>query len=119
MNIIFDNQNIEQISKSNILLELDTFYVPSNQKTLTAYCLIETVPVTDFSALAEYIQLHQALLENYKKKNWQFCEDAIDQLTGKWNGEMDSFYQEFSNRIENFKSQQLPEDWSPILIRNG
>jgi hypothetical protein len=118
MNIIFDNENIEQLAKTNILLELDTFYITSKDKTVTAYCLIDTVPVTDFPTIAEYIKLHHELMENYKAKNWQFCEDAITHLIGKWEGEMDSFYQEFSDRIEHFKTQELPEDWSSVLLRH-
>ena len=43
-------------------------------------------------------ELHANLIKYYGLKKWDYCEQAIEQLMGKWGGELDTFYQD--NNIE-------------------
>jgi hypothetical protein len=95
-----------------VVLELDTIQFAKDQPTITAYCLIETAPMDELAVMEHNINLHNKLIENYQKKNWKFCEDAIEHLIGRWNGEVDSFYRELLKRINNVKIIDLPADWS-------
>jgi hypothetical protein len=117
MNIIFDVENINELKNNNIVLELDTFYISSLDKSVTAYCVIEHVNIMDFDKLPQAQKLHDELIAAYKSKDFKLCNDLLEVLAGSFNGEMDSFYQELSSRLCNLQSQVLPQDWSSAIAR--
>ena len=112
MNIIFGTEMAKQAQDRYTVLELDTLNLVPTGETVTAYCLVETVPITEMPAVASLQDLHSNLMTEYRKQNWRYCEDAIAHLTGKWHGELDSFYTELYQRIQTFKQTDLPEDWT-------
>ena len=117
MNIIFDTGNIEAIKNNNIVLELDTFYFSKLDKTATAYCVVDNVKLTDFDKIDQQQQLHVKLLDAYKNKNFELCRDLLEHLIGAFNGEVDSFYNELSNRIDKTICNPLTDDWSFVILR--
>lgn len=118
MNIIFDTKNIEAIKNNNIVLELDTFYFSKLDKTATAYCVIDNVKLTDFDKIDQYQQLHVKLLDAYKNKDFKLCHDLLEHLVGAFNGEIDSFYSELIKRIKSIETTELPDNWTPIIVKS-
>lgn len=118
MNIIFEKQALEEIGDRYTVLELDTIRLPNNPEPVTAYCLVENIPIMEISQIDMNRDLHKNLIKNYRLKNWKFCEDAIDHLMGKWGRELDSFYQELHNRIISLKQSQLPDDWDGTIQKS-
>jgi len=115
MNIIFGTEMAKQAQERYTVLELDTFnLVPANE-TVTAYCVVENIPIEEMPAVVSLKDLHSNLMAEYRKKNWQFCEDAIAHLTGKWHNELNSFYTELYQRISKLKLENLPHDWNGFL----
>jgi len=112
MNIIFGTEMARQAEERYTVLELDTFNLLPTDKFITAYCLVETVPLEEMPAMESLKDLHANLLVEYRKRNWNYCEDAIAHLTGKWHGELNSFYTELYQRIQTLKQQDLPENWT-------
>ena len=115
MNIIF-KENSAEIREKYTVLDLDTFSLPDGS-THTACCLVENIPIIELDEIENLKILHAALIENYAKKNWTSCEQAIEHLMGKWGGEVDSFYQELINRISHLKNQDLDETWTPVIAK--
>ena len=113
MNIIFGPVPDEVLQKYTVL-ELDTF-VDSQKRIATAWCVLETIPLAELLNLSSQLELHSRLLEQYRKRNWEYCQDALNYLQGKWNREVDSFYDIFSERIKDLMLQDLPESWSGFL----
>lgn len=116
MNIIFDDQNLDQIKDTNILLELDTFYIASLDKTVTAYCVVDNVKLTDFDKVPQIQNLHAQLLTAYKNKDFKLCQDLIEVLLGSFDGELDSFYQSLESRIDEAK-QSNDQSWTGVILR--
>jgi hypothetical protein len=112
MHIIFGTEMAEQAQDRYTVLELDTFNLIPTDKVVTAYCLVETVPITEMPAVESLQDLHSNLMAEYRKRNWRYCEDAIAHLTGKWHGELDSFYTELYQRIQSLKQEDLTEGWT-------
>jgi hypothetical protein len=112
MNIIFGIESVTPFEERYTVLELDTFVLRPTDEVVTAYCLVETIPVQEMPAIANLKDLHSNLMVEYRKRNWHYCEDAIAHLTGKWGGEIDSFYVELLQRIMKLKQTDLPEDWT-------
>jgi hypothetical protein len=112
MNIIFGTEMAQQAQDRYTVLELDTFNLVPTDQVVTAYCLVETVPITEMPAVASLQELHRNLMTEYRKQNWHYCEDAIAHLTGKWGGELNSFYTELYQRIQSLKQEDLTEYWT-------
>ena len=112
MNIIFGSELTEQIQTRYTILELDTFNLLPSDQVKTAYCLIQFIPIEEMIEIQSLKDLHSNLLAEYRKRNWRYCEDVIEHLTGKWGGEVDTFYSELFQRIQNLKQADLSEDWT-------
>jgi hypothetical protein len=116
MNIIFGD-SIKDIPDNYTVLELDTFKTP-NGSTSVAYCIVEKIPLAEFSKLDSYKKVHADLIENYRRREWTYCEHAIEGLMGKWNGELDSFYIDLLQRVLNYKKTPPGEEWDGSLIKH-
>jgi len=114
MYIIFGNEEIETIREKYTVLELDTIRVGDTEPR-TAYCVLQSVPFDDIPNLEHLKTLHQNLINNYGQQEWKLCLQAIEQLQGRWGGELDSFYGELATRIAGFQQTDLGPDWIPIV----
>ena len=117
MNIILGRDRVEQLADRYVVLSLDTFNVSDQPEPITSFCVIEQITLQDLSQLESWRALHEKLIENYHKKNWTFCEQALEHLLGRWNGELDSFYLDLMSRIKNYQQQDPGEDWTGIITR--
>lgn len=119
MNIILENDLTDDIREKYMLVELDTFqYNDGNIQRSFAVITKDEITLQDFQNVEMYVDLHNNLIKNYRQQNWKFCEDALDHLKGKFRHELDSFYQIMTERIEQLKTIDLKEDWSPNVVVN-
>ena len=116
MHIIFGSA-IEEIPNSFTVLELDTFRMVKENRTDTAYCVVEKIPLTEFTTLDAYKKIHADLVRYYKQRQWEYCENAIEGLMGRWNGELDTFYTDLLRRVIGYKENEPPADWDGTLLR--
>lgn len=113
MNIIFGTPTAEMFEKYTVL-ELDTFRMPDN-KLYTSYCVVEKIPLQDFPMAEALKKVHADLIRYYREQQWVYCLQAIEGLTGKWNGELDTFYAHLAERINEFQEADLPGDWNGVI----
>ena len=118
MNIIFDKSHLEQLQSKYTVLELDTIRIESTDQHRTAYCVIENMPILEMAQIESLKNLHANLMDNYRKQNWNYCEQAIEHLLGKWNRELDSFYADLMERIADYKENSPGEDWDSVITRS-
>ena len=119
MNIIFGDNVADQAREKYTVLELDTFVFEQKSITATAYAIIERVPLMEMVNIESFKTLHANLMTEYRKRNWKYCEDAIEHLRGKWNGDLDTFYTELYDRVQTLKDQILLEDWTGTILRSA
>lgn len=115
MHIILGEQNIQEVSDKYVVLPLDTFRTADQGEMIRAFCLIENVPIQELPQVDQYRDLHNQLIKNYRLGNWKFCEDALEHLVGRWNGEVDSFYAVISQRIQEQKHSNDRSQWDPAI----
>ena len=118
MNIIFGDNVAELAREKYTVLELDTFLIEGRDQTATAYAIIEQVPLHELAALAQFKDLHSNLMMEYRRRNWKYCEDAIEHLNGKWGRAIDTFYTELYDRIQSLKTHSLPDEWSGFIVKS-
>lgn len=111
MNIIFGRENAALMSERYTVLELDTIKF-SNGNEITAYCAVETIPIINMPRVESMKNLHTNLIENYRTRNWNYCEQALEHLKGFWNSEVDTFYDSIDSRIKQEQANPTDEwDW--------
>ena len=117
MNIIFGTEQAEKLRDRFTVLELDTFTLGNSGPTVTAYCVIEGIPMDKLPLVESWQRLHEALIKNYQQRNWAYCQTLIEQLTDTWNSEMNSFYNEIQVRLDCLIKENPGEEWTPIIDR--
>ena len=116
MNIIFGDA-IKQVAGTHTVLELDTFKLMPSERLVTSYCVIDNLPLAEFPRLESNKNIHQQLIEQYKQKNWNYCQSAVLSLMGCWNGEIDTFYQHLTKRIDEYIANPPDTEWNGIIIK--
>jgi hypothetical protein len=117
MNIILENEVTNELKEKFMLVELDTFQSEPDGDHKKSFAVItkEEINIQEVHNIEMYVNLHNNLMKNYRLQNWKFCEDAIDQLRGKFRGEIDSFYTVLAERIEQLKELELSDSWNPHI----
>ena len=116
MYIIFGDDK-KDLPDNYTILELDQFKFTDGSVS-TAYCVVENVPLGEFPTMDSYQKIHHDLMEQYRARNWEYCQNALKGLTGRWNGELDSFYQNLYQRVENFIENPPDEDWDGSILKS-
>lgn len=115
MNIIFGDKR-HLVPDNYTVLELDTIRRPPDYNANQVYCLLTEIPLHELPVLPEQLAQHSAMLELYRSQHWDACEDLIEnQLRGRWNGEVDSFYDELLARMQKFRDHPPASDWDGSL----
>lgn len=117
MNIVLGLEQVKDLADRYVVLPLDSFQIPGRPDPVVSYCVVENAGMADLTRLDSLVNLHEKLIANYGKKNWNFCQQAIEHLRGRWNGELDSFYDDMIDRINQFIEQDPGPDWSPVIVR--
>ena len=100
MNIIFGRENAEKLREKYTVLDLETLIVEG--KEIEVFCLIpaEKIALPDLPQLEQWVKLHNDFLHGYETKQYNYCRQCIEHLTGKFGGEVDTFYEEILKRID-------------------
>lgn len=118
MYIIFGDNQVESMREKYVVLELDTIRIGPTGPELVAYAVIENIAIPDLPMVENWSNLHSNLITNYRKQDWNFCEQAIENLTGTFSGELDSFYSELQTRIDHFKENNPGENWDWVIEKS-
>lgn len=117
MNIIFGKEQADVLQDKYTVLELDCFQFGQNGPILSAYCTIERMPLDELIALETTKTQHDHLIINYRGRSWNDCLTGIEELRGKWSGELDSFYDELESRVNNYLKNDPGSDWTPVILK--
>jgi hypothetical protein len=97
MNIILGREPAEKLKENYTVLELETF--EHNGEKVTAFCVVNQVPVMELPSLEQHKKLHETFIAEYNAGNYSFCKDVVEHLIGRFGGELDSFYQTLLDKI--------------------
>lgn len=118
MNIIFGSEAAEAVGKTNVVLEVDTIRLMPVNVVLRSFCVLENVALSELANLEYWKQIHNDLLAQYQVQNWDYCVNAIQDLRGRWNGELDEFYDNLLKRIRKYQAHPPEPGWDHALTRD-
>jgi DNA polymerase III delta subunit len=97
MQIVWDSIAVEQLRKTQTVLELESFQIEDRE--ITTYCVVPAEKILlELPQLDSNIKLHEGFVQALKENNHKLCKDIAEHLLGKFGGELDSFYQEILSR---------------------
>lgn len=115
MNILLESQVTTDMRSRYLLLELDSFRTSPDAEPMPAFCLVDKMPLAEMLVLEQYLDLHSRLMPNYRQRNWPYVEQAIEHLMGRWDRQLDSFYQDLLDRVQAHKHQAPDHDWDGVI----
>lgn len=99
MDIIFGRKNAEKLREKYTVLDLEVVHKDGHD--FEVFCLIpaEKIAIQDLPQLENWVKLHNDFLAGYQNGHYKFCRQCIEELMGKFGGEVDTFYDEILRRI--------------------
>ena len=116
MNIILGESARAQLGDAYTVLKLDRVTIGSSAP-VQAYCVVDVIPVDELPRTESLKKIHNDLMEQYYQRKWSFCEQAIDQLIGAWNGTIDSFYSDLLSRVNQYKQNEPADNWTGVIAK--
>lgn len=98
MHIILGSEAAEKLRENYTVLELETF--DRGDQKITAYCVVPQIPIMELPSLEQHIKLHDDFIKEYNAGNYNYCLTAVEHLLGKFNGDLDSFYEIIVEKIK-------------------
>jgi adenylate cyclase len=96
-------------------LELDCIAVKGKKEGVTIHTVFYN-PQDD--KMAEWLHsknLHNLMLDHYRKQEWKKAETLVETLKGKFDGHMDHYYDLWIERISEMKAANLAADWDGVF----
>lgn len=118
MQIIFGD-SVNLVRERFTVLELDTFQVANTDQTITAWCVVEKIPLEEITITQHLVKLHEDMMGQFKQQQWEFCLQALDQLKGRWSGEADTFYHDLEARVKYLQQNPPDKSWTPIRVKTA
>jgi len=119
MNIILGKPAADIARERYVVLELDHFRVQGHPDTVPAYCVIEHIGLDELGVSPALQDLHANLIQAYRRGQWSYCLQALDNLQGHWRGHLDSFYNDLRQRIVDLQDQPLDQQWDGSILRES
>ena len=110
MHIVFDSV-LSKLGDKYTLLELDTFQDPITARRSTAWCVVENIPLDELPIAQELRLAHDSMMRLYRDRQWDRCINTAQGLRGRWGGELDSFYDNLEQRVQELRDQELDLSW--------
>lgn len=117
MNIILGKENVKDVGDQFLVLELDTLLMSHDLAPMTAYCVVENVSIGEFMMLDHQREKHNEMMRCFREREWQKCIDSLSELRGKWNNDVDSFYDHLEQRVRDLMINDPGPGWTHIIDR--
>ena len=95
-------------------MELDSIAVKGKTEPVTIYTVFYNPNETDRAKWEADRAAHNQMLNLYRQQKWKDAILAVNGLKGSFNGQMDSYYEHWIERIEEMKKSNLSKDWDGV-----
>ena len=113
--IVLGTKTAEYVKDEYFVLELDCIAVKGKKEGVHIYTVIDSIANGLDSRWHTSRIHHNRMLELYRSQKFNDAIKSCKLLTGEFNGEMDHYYENWIERCEEMKTQQLPADWDGVF----
>jgi len=105
----------ERVADEYFTIELDCIAVKGKTEGVTIYTVFYN---PDAGAMAEWIlarDRHNEMLKHYRNQDWNIAANLVNELKGEFDGQMDNYYDQWLERIDEMRGANLPADWDGVF----
>ena len=111
--IVLGPVTAERVSDEYFTVPFDCIAVKGKKEGLNIFT---TLGRTDELNIPQNdIQMHVAMLQLYRQQKFDMAIKFCNDLIGRFNGQMDHYYELWIERCEEMKNANLPEDWDSVF----
>ena len=110
--IVIGSLTNDQVKDEYYTLELDCIAVKGKKEGVNIYTVLGKKQ--DVKAKSADRQLHDNMLKLYRQQEFNQAIAACKNLTGRFDGAMDHYYELWVERCEEMKNAKLPKDWDGV-----
>ena len=111
--IVLGPKTAQLVKDEYYVLELDCIAVKGKTEGVHIYTVLGRLDKV--SADHADHQMHNAMLALYRKQKFDQAIKMCGELKGRFNGEMDHYYDAWTERCEEMKHAGLPQDWDGVF----
>jgi adenylate cyclase len=105
----------ERVGDEYFTIPLDCIAVKGKKEGVDISTVFYNPPESKSAEWLHHRQLHNMMLDYYRKQDWKKAEALVETLKGKFDGQMDHYYELWIERIAEMKSAGLPSDWDGVF----
>lgn len=110
--LVVGQETEKLLSRLWAILELDCIAVKGKAEGVNIFTVIGKI--MDINGFDRDKETHDEMLKAYRKQQWAKAIKLCKSLEGKFDSKMDKYYHAMLERIEELKTQDLPEDWDGV-----
>ncbi|MEQ8441107.1 MAG: adenylate/guanylate cyclase domain-containing protein [Alphaproteobacteria bacterium] len=114
--IVIGPDTEEGVRDSFATLELDRIAVKGKSEAVTIHTCIGRDDLRASPEFAAHRAGHMAMLDAYRRQDWQGAEMRISGLEGGLGGKMDGFYAMYRARLTEYQENPPPADWDGVYV---
>ena len=113
--IVLGPVTAERLGDEYFTIELDCIAVKGKHEGVTIYTVFYNPIDKDMPEWKHKREIHELMLEYYRKQQWDKAIALVDTLKGSFNNGMDHYYDLWLERIEEMKHNNLPVNWDGVF----
>ena len=113
--IVLGPVTAERVSDEYFTIPLDCIAVKGKKEGVNISTVFYNPPENKMAEWLHNRQLHNLMLDYYRKQDWKKAEALVETLKGKFDGQMDHYYELWIERIEEMRTAGLPSDWDGVF----
>ena len=112
--IVLGPVTAERVEGTYWTMELDCIAVKGKKEGVTIYTVFYNPVDAEKPKWLEDKEAHNQMLKLYRQQKWKDAILAVNRLKGSFNGQMDSYYDHWLERIEDMQQAGLTKDWDGV-----
>jgi len=114
--IVLGPVTAERLGDEYFTLELDEIAVKGKRDGVRIYTVFYNPADMDkYLIWLDMKSIHDQMLADYRAQRWAAARSKVISLKGSFDGQMDNYYDLWSERIDEMAAADLPSDWDGIF----
>ena len=113
--IVLGPETAARLDGEFFTLELDCIAVKGKKEGVNIFTVFRNPTGNDVSAWNHAKEIHDLMLDYYRKQQWDKAIALIETIKDEFNGEMNHYYELWIERITEMRGVNLPSDWDGVF----
>jgi adenylate cyclase len=113
--IVLGPVTAERLDNEYFTIELDCIAVKGKKEGVNIFTVFYNPHANKLVEWETARHKHNEMLTAYRAQKWDQAVKMVNELRGKFDGNMDHYYELWLERIEEMRNAKLPKDWDGVF----